>query len=113
LVTDRRPPKKSESIEIRLSLEAKAAFMQRCSDEGVTASEAIRAMIDNRTAARAQVSALAPRWRVGLAIAAGIALGAGAAAPALAHANQTSRTAFERLDRNHDGVISYDEFRNR
>lgn len=112
-MTDRRPPKKSESIEIRLSLEAKAAFMQRCSDEGVTASEAIRAMIDNRTAARAQVSALAPRWRMGLAIAAGMALGAGAAAPALAHANQASRTAFDRLDRNHDGVISYDEFRNR
>jgi Ca2+-binding EF-hand superfamily protein len=42
-----------------------------------------------------------------------VVLGAGAAAPALAHAEQTSHAAFDRLDRNHDGMLSYDEFRAR
>lgn len=110
-MNDRRPPKKSESIEIRLSHEAKTAFMQRCNDEGITASEAIRSMIDDRKIGRPQMTARTSLWRTGLAIAVGIALGAGAAAPALAHANQTSRATFDQLDRNHDGVISYDEFR--
>ena len=36
-----RPPKKSESLEIRLPFDTKQAFMARCRDEGVTASEAV------------------------------------------------------------------------
>jgi len=43
-----KPPKKSETIEIRLSHEAKAAFMERCRQERRTASEAIRLLIDNQ-----------------------------------------------------------------
>lgn len=113
-MSDKREPKKSETIEIRLSHDAKTAFMRRCRDDEVSASEAIRAMIDARIADRREVSGRRKvHWRTIAAIAAGVALGAGTAAPALAHASQTSHAAFERLDRNHDGVLSYDEFRTR
>jgi hypothetical protein len=54
-----------------------------------------------------------PLWRTFAAIAAGMALGMGAAAPSLAHATQTSRAVFDQLDRNHDGVLTYREFRSR
>jgi hypothetical protein len=106
-----REPKKSETIEIRLSHEAKSAFMDRCRADSVTASEAIRALIDARIADRPE----APEgrklpWRLVAAIAAGMAIGAGATAPALAHANQARQAAFDRLDRNHDGVLSYEEY---
>lgn len=110
-MTSRREPKKSESIEIRLSHEAKAAFMQKCISDGVTASQAIRAMIDGSTSSRLHTGARGSRWRTGLAIAVGMALGAGVAAPAFAHASHTSQAAFEQLDRNHDGVLTYDEYR--
>ena len=110
----KREPKKSETIEIRLSHEAKSAFMQRCREDAVTVSEAIRALIDARIAdPREAPEGRKVHWRMVAAIAAGMAIGAGAAAPALAHASQASHAAFDRLDRNHDGVLSYDEFRAR
>ncbi len=90
----------------------KTAFMARCQDEGRTASEAVRGFID------AELTARSRRPRVGLwhalaAAAAGLAIGA-VAAPSLAqtaHAQNDPRAAFDRLDRNHDGVVSYAEFR--
>ena len=106
--------KKSETIEIRLSHEAKTAFMERCRRERRTASETIRLFIDGRLDAppggRRQ---RLPSWRIVAAGVIGAALGLGAAAPSFAHAAGTSRAAFERLDRNHDGVVSYQEFRSR
>jgi hypothetical protein len=110
-MTSRREPKKSESIEIRLSHEAKIAFMRKCAGDGISASEAIRTMIDERVSPHTIVATRGSRWRTGLAIAAGMALGIGATAPALAHAGQTNHAAFDSLDRNHDGVISYYGFR--
>lgn len=112
-MTTKRQPKKSESIEVRLSFEAKAAFMEKCASDGVTASEAIRSMIDDRTSLRHNAGTRALRRRTGLAVALGVVLGAGAAAPALAHANRIPRATFEQLDRNHDGVLTYDEYRGR
>ena len=106
----KRDAKKSESIEIRLSYEAKTAFMRQCADNGITASECIRDLIDGRSAAQPVPTVRAARWRTVAAIAAGMALGAGATAPALAHASHNDRAAFKRLDRNHDGVLSYGEF---
>ena len=109
-----KPPKKSETIEIRLSHEAKTAFMERCRQEELTASEAIRLFIDDQLAPRAT-----PRrrrtasWRIAAAGVAGAILGIGAAAPSFAWAAQNTRPAFDRLDRNHDGVLSYQEFRSR
>jgi anti-sigma factor RsiW len=104
-----KAPKKSETIEIRLSYEAKAAFMAHCRRERRTASEALRLFIDGRTEVRRR----APSWRIVLAGMIGAGLGLGAAAPSFAHATQNSRAAFDRLDRNHDGVLSYREFGSR
>lgn len=113
-MSGKREPKKSETIEIRLSHEAKSAFMRRCREDDVSASAAIRSLIDASTAGpRERPTARRIQWRTIGALAAGIALGAGAAAPALAHAELTSHAAFERLDRNHDKVLSYGEFRAR
>ena len=109
-----KPLKKSETVEIRLPHATKSAFMARCRAEGRTASDAIRRFID---AELSQTSATrrAPRlsWRPLLAAAvAGLALGA-VAAPSLAQSAPPSRAAFDRMDRNHDGVVSFDEYRAR
>ena len=113
-MSDKRDAKKSETIEIRLSHDAKSAFMRRCRADERSASEVIRSMIDAQIADRRQKpTALKTHWRSLVAIAAGMALGAGAGAPALAHASRTSHAAFDRLDRNRDGVLSYAEFRAR
>lgn len=113
-MTDSRTPKKSETIEIRLSYEAKSTFVRRCRDDGVSASEAIRTLIDARIADRdARPAGRRARRHTIAAIIAGMVLGAGVAVPALAHGNQTSHAAFDQLDRNHDGMLSYDEFSGR
>lgn len=109
-----KPLKKSETVEIRLPHATKTAFMARCRAEGRTASDAIRRFID---AELSQTSSTrrAPRlsWRPLLAAAvAGLALGA-VAAPSLAQSSPPSRAAFDRMDRNHDGVVSFDEYRDR
>ena len=100
--------KKSETLEIRIPYPTKQAFMARCQAEGRTASEALRALIDQRLEERKGVrdGHRLPPWIVGALIAA--AVGA-AAAPALARA--TLATRFEALDTNHDGVLSEAEFR--
>lgn len=104
--------KKSETLEIRLSHEAKAAFMERCREERRTASDAIRLFIDTQIDPRAG-GRRSTSWRIMVAGAIGAALGLGVAAPSFAHATENSRAAFDRLDRNHDGVLSYQEFRSR
>lgn len=111
-MTSSRTPKKSETIEIRLSHEAKAAFMERCRRERRTASDAIRLFIDEELGGRPDVRRRGASWRIVLAGMIGAALGLGAAAPSFAHAAQ-NKAAFERLDRNHDGVLSYSEYRGR
>jgi hypothetical protein len=106
--------KKSETIEIRLSYEAKTAFMERCRLERRSASEALRLFIDAQLDARSGVRPpRSPSWRIVVAGMIGAALGLGAAAPSFAHATEYSKAAFDRLDRNHDGVLSYREFRSR
>jgi hypothetical protein len=44
-----RAPKKSETLEIRLSWADKQAFMARCQAQGLTASEALRRAIEEKT----------------------------------------------------------------
>jgi len=109
-----RPPKKSETIEVRLSHEAKTAFMERCRQERLTASEAIRLFIDDQPGARPVAR---PRrggyWRILVAGVAGAVLGLGVAAPSLAWGAQNTRPVFDQLDRNHDGVLTYQEFGSR
>jgi hypothetical protein len=109
-----KAPKKNETIEIRLSHEAKTAFMDRCRRDRRTASEAIRLFIEAQLDRQPRIPRQRlPSWRIMAAGLIGAALGLGAAAPSFAHATGTSRAAFERLDRNHDGVVSYEEFRSR
>jgi hypothetical protein len=107
-----KPPKKTETLEIRLPPETKAAFMARCQASHRTASEALRGFIEQDLVARRG----GPRrrslaWHALAAAVAGLAVGA-AAAPSLAR-TATSDAAFERLDVNHDGVLSIEEFRAR
>jgi hypothetical protein len=103
-----RALKKSETLEIRLPHETKVAFMARCRDDGRTASEALRRFIEGElTTPRRSRTAL---WQALAAAAAGLAIGA-VAAPSLAQTPHADpRATFDRLDRNHDGVVSFDEF---
>lgn len=110
-----RKLKKSESLEIRIPYPTKQAFMARCQTDGVSASEALRGFIEGQLAP-APVRRKAPRLLIGGLIAA--AVGAMAAptlaGPAMAAGlarDLVSRVAFERIDANHDGVISYAEYR--
>jgi hypothetical protein len=97
-----RPPKKSETLEIRLPYPTKQAFMARCRDHGRSASEALRGFIESEIEAPPRRPANALRWLAGAAL----ALAAGAAAvPSLAHPADD----FQRLDRNGDGRISASE----
>lgn len=106
--------KKSETIEIRLSFEMKQAFMERCRARQRSASDAIRIFIDDEISARSRARRRgAASLRIAIAAAIGSALGLGIAAPSFAHGSQNSRPAFEQLDRNHDGVLSYQEFHSR
>ena len=106
-----RPAKKSETLEIRLSHDAKSAFMAACRDDGRTASEVVRQLIERETAGRRRTQGpMARGWAVIAACMAGLAVGA-IAGPSLAHPAGTSRAIFDRLDRNHDGVLSFAEFR--
>lgn len=110
-----RPPKKSESLEIRIPYEAKQAFMARCQREGRSASEALRGFIEAEIGPPPKAR---PR-RLRLAAGALIAAAVGAAAlPSLARvqsadpaADLLRRAAFAQMDANHDGVLSLDEYR--
>jgi hypothetical protein len=106
-----KPPKKTETIEVRLSHEAKDAFMAQCRREQRTASEAVRLFIDAQIAPTPTTRLRpVPHWRVIAAGLAGLALGVGAAAPSFARSAPGTQAAFEQLDRNQDGVLSYQEF---
>src|SRR5258708_39066522 len=108
--------KKSETLEIRIPYPTKLAFMARCQAEGVSASEAVRGFIDGRLEPVAIAKRKAPRLLIGGLIAAAVgaiavpSLAGPAVAAGLAH-DLVSRVAFERIDTNHDGVISYAEYR--
>jgi hypothetical protein len=106
--------KKNDSIEIRLPDETKAAFREKCRREGRTASDAVRSFIDEQIEPRAGLRRRRRSlWRIGLAVAAGAVLGGGLAAPSIAASSDNSRSAFRALDRDHDGALTYEEFRSR
>lgn len=106
-----RPAKKNGTIEVRVPEETKAAFMERCRLDGATASEVIRTFIGERlspsNAARSPGIANRRTILVGTL---GVVLGMGVAAPSFARAALEPHSTFEQLDRNHDGVLSRQEF---
>jgi hypothetical protein len=123
-----RPPKKSESLEIRIPYAEKTAFMDRCRADGVSASETLRGWIEAHLAGGAATNTRdGGRMRLRLAaLAAALGLSA-AALPSLArpperagferldHDGDGAVTAGElaRLDRDRDGAVSFAEFRRR
>lgn len=110
-MTAPRPPKKSETLEVRLPHSTKTAFMARCRDDGQTASEAVRGYIETELSAgprRGRVRL----WQTVAAAVAGLALGA-VAAPSLARTASADQAAFHQLDRDRDGVLTLAEFRRR
>ncbi len=103
--------KKNVTIEVRLSDKAKDAFMARCARENRTASDTIRSFIDQQLGAPGRRVRRRPTARLAAAALFGTLLGAGVAVPSLAHSQPPSRASFEHLDRNHDGVLTYKEYR--
>ncbi|MDQ3124778.1 MAG: hypothetical protein M3Q74_04160 [Pseudomonadota bacterium] len=110
-MTAPKPPKKSETLEVRLPYQTKLAFMRRCRDDGQTASEAVRGFIETGLGRRPRARRTR-LWQTLAAATAGLALGA-VAAPSLARTAQTDHAAFERLDQNGDGALSIAEFERR
>ena len=108
-MTTPRPPKKSETLEIRLPHAAKIAFMERCRAEGVTASEVVRGLIEHEAPAAPRARRTVKGWQALAAAVVGIVIGA-VAAPSIAQALPGSRAAFDQMDANHDGMISFAEF---
>lgn len=103
-----RAPKKSETLEVRLPYPTKQAFMARCRHDGRSASEAVRGFIEAEVGA-GRLARRRGKLIARLAAGAVLAAAAGAvAAPTLAHPNRMAE--FQRLDTNHDGVISRAEF---
>lgn len=112
----RRKEKKSESLDIRLPFEQKREFMEATKKRGETASQALREFIssyieearlaDNPNPVQEITMTLARHRLKTLATATGAALGVFSitALPSAADS-----TAFERLDKNKDGVITEGE----
>lgn len=108
-----RPPKKSETLEVRLPHQTKTAFMARCRTDGQTASQAVRGFIEAELLAAGAPSRGRLRvWQTMAAAVAGLALGA-AAAPSLARTASADQATFVRLDQNSDGALSLAEYQRR
>jgi hypothetical protein len=115
LMSEPRPPKKTEFLEIRVPHATKLAFMARCRTNEQTASDALRGFID-RYLEEAIVAPQAPvspgrrprRPALHVMVGALIASAVGAAAlPTLAHT--TLRAEFGRTDSNDHRRIGLDD----
>lgn len=102
-----RQPKKSETLEIRLSHDAKQAFMACCRAEGLSASETLRRFIEQSLApATERRRPLRRRWPL-LAGAAAAVMTVAAALPSLAR--PSLRAEFDRLDLDHSSSLNLAE----
>jgi hypothetical protein len=109
-----RPVKKSECLEIRLPYAAKGAFMDKCRQEGRSASESLRAYIEQQIAQDSSARTTPPRRRSGWGLLlAGLAAGGLVATALPTLARPSAQATFEALDTNHDHVLSFVEFARR
>ena len=115
-----RPPKKTEMIEVRVSLETKRDFLDACRGAGRSASDVIREGMQTFIDGQARPQGVADRARVlpfalplirKRYLAAGVAamgLASFAALPSAAAPDLASM--FKRMDANSDGILSREEF---
>ncbi|MEW5683443.1 MAG: hypothetical protein AB1942_00850 [Pseudomonadota bacterium] len=120
-----RPPKKSETLEVRLPYPTKLAFMARCQAEGRSASEAVRGFIEDEIAPAPTPARGWPWKRIAAGVLAAAAMGA-VAVPSLARpgpdfqrldldgdrivTRAEALAAFERLDADADGRVTAGEY---
>ncbi|UTW56288.1 hypothetical protein [Kordiimonas sp. SCSIO 12610] len=118
----KRPEKKSETIEVRVSYSEKLAFMEACKQAGTTASHAIRGYIDDflHPEQSADTRALSP-YRLFLMGLAGLALIIGVISVVMVGQRQagaietvgrqvpTAHRAMGYFDKNHDGFVDGDD----
>lgn len=124
-----RPPKKSETLEVRMPHDQKRAFLEACRNEGRTASEVVRGFVEGYLARAAAAERGGERlldeprsWR-SLAmslvsrngrrslLAGGVgALGLLALAVSPSAADIDFRAMFDRMDANADGRVTVEEF---
>jgi Ca2+-binding EF-hand superfamily protein len=124
-MTRQRPPKKTDTLEVRMAHDAKRAFLEACAAEDRSASEVVRGFIESyiaRAAARARLREqpqtrrsiamiyATPQGRRGLAAAAIAALGAFALVAAPSAAELDFRAMFDGLDADRDGQLTVEEF---
>ena len=109
-------PKKSDNLEIRLPHATKQAFMSRCRENGRSASETVREMIDDYLARPAsltspeRLSMLKSRAALPAAFAATAALTVGVIAATATHARPDLRQIFRSLDGDGNGSVTLAEF---
>ena len=109
-----RPPKKSDTLEVRLPHETKQAFMARCRQDGRSASEVIRDFIDGYVARPSTLperrKTMSHLFQPTLMAAAVAAAAVAVLGPTDGRAGPDLRQAFRTLDRDGDQNISLAEF---
>jgi hypothetical protein len=106
-----RREKKSETLEIRLPYTQKQAFMAACRERGVTASDTLRRLIDEEMTPVSEGRSWARTLRRNPLKAAASFVGTALAAVTFSTgASFAEDDVFDRLDRDSDGVVTYEEF---
>jgi Ca2+-binding EF-hand superfamily protein len=108
-----RPPKKTETLEVRLPHAVKQAFMARTRAQGRTASAVLREFVDSYLADAAEARPMTVKRYlkpVAATAVAASALALYALTPSAVAAAPDLRAVFAQLDRDHDGAISAAEF---
>ena len=115
-MTRKKPPKKTDSLDVRLPHAVKRAFMDRARSQGRTASSLVREFIDSylagtnpATEKRKMLKRLATPAAVTSLVATVIALHM----PTAVAAAPDFKSLFDQLDRNEDGKLSPEEFASR
>lgn len=108
-----RPPKKTETLEVRVPHEVKHALMQKARAEGRSVSEVVRTFIaDYLDGDRKEASSMTfALWKpAAVATLSGVAVFWAALVPSAANAGPDLTAAFKQLDQNEDGLVSLSEF---